>query len=209
MLGIFRRTKLNKWEIPLLTKVFDQLPDDFKLYKEQIKNGLFRGVITGMGDIPNYVAFTYNPEILKKYDDEHGRNYVLKGIRVFDSISKEYVTLNVYMSYGTINGYATPNRKKITPDLEKVDISKFSLEVLDNKDFEKVKNLFSESELKIINPSDVYEVELEGKKYYHLKGLEDGDFIGIDTEKRVYKFTHDPYEIKLLGVDLKSVLNGK
>lgn len=75
-----------------------------------------------------------------------------------------------------------------------------------NIEFDAIRHLFNEEELSLIDPIDVYEVELEGKIYYHVRELEDGDFIGIDDEKNVYKLTHDPYEITLLNKSLVEVL---
>ena len=51
-------------------------------------------------------------------------------------------------------------------------------------------------------------VILEGKTYYHLMDLADGDgdFIGMDLKKRVYLITHDPFEIKLLDKPLREIL---
>lgn len=44
--------------------------------------------------------------------------------------------------------------------------------------------------------------------YYHIYDLKDGDgdFIGIDEKKNVYKITHDPYEITLLEKTLIELL---
>lgn len=49
-----------------------------------------------------------------------------------------------------------------------------------------------------INENDIYAISLNGKEYYHLKELEDGDFIGIDKDNKIYKITHDPYMIQEL-----------
>ncbi|WP_162842699.1 hypothetical protein [Mucilaginibacter pineti] len=49
---------------------------------------------------------------------------------------------------------------------------------------------------------------MDGKVYFHIKDLEDGDFIGIDSDKIIYKITHDPCEIIPLPESLKTVLNG-
>lgn len=58
----------------------------------------------------------------------------------------------------------------------------------------------------MLNPSEVYEIELDGKTYYPIRELEDGDFIATDKEKRVYSITHDPYGVTLLSEDLLGYL---
>jgi hypothetical protein len=49
-------------------------------------------------------------------------------------------------------------------------------------------------------------VKLRGSLYYHLRDLEDGDFIGIDADKIIYKITHDPFEIIPLNETLEQLL---
>ena len=57
-------------------------------------------------------------------------------------------------------------------------------------------SLLTKQELANINENDIYASNLNGKDYYHLKELEDGDFIGIDTDNHIYLIAHDPFEIK-------------
>ncbi len=57
-------------------------------------------------------------------------------------------------------------------------------------------------ERKNINIGDIYITRLDGKDYYHLKELEDGDFIAIDTSNHIFEITHDPFEIKNLDRQL-------
>ena len=66
--------------------------------------------------------------------------------------------------------------------------------------------MFSEEEKSLISPSEVYSIFIEDKEYFHIRDLEDGDFIGIDKDKVVYKITHDPMEVKRLEKELLEVL---
>ncbi|GAA0891745.1 hypothetical protein GCM10009122_14240 [Fulvivirga kasyanovii] len=209
MLGLFKRTKIKDWEVILMKEVFQALDDNFISFRNQLKDGLLRGVRIYSNDPSHYIGFKYTPDVAEKYLDETKEDFSIEGIQVYDEILSKYIDFIIYTTHGLICGYSTPASDKPKFNINKIKLDGVKKVYLNNLDFENVKNLFNESELKLINPSEVYEVELEGKKYYHLKDLEDGDFIGIDTEKRVYKFTHDPYEIKLLGVDLSSVLNSK
>ena len=51
-------------------------------------------------------------------------------------------------------------------------------------------------------------MSLNGKTYYHVQDITDGDgdFIGIDADKNVYEFRHDPFEITLLTEPLETIL---
>lgn len=206
MLSLFKRTKVEFWEIELMVNVLKKLPDEFHLCITHINEGLFRGVLIGLSDIPGYIGFTYNPEIYEKFQQPDGKNFRLEGITVFDIISNEYLYYTIYFSYGVINGYSITGAKKIKIDIQKIDVSNFKLKYRENIDFDRLKNFLTSEELKLINPNDVYVVSLEDKEYFHLMDIEDGDFYGMDLNKNLYKITHDPYNIEKMDISLSDLM---
>lgn len=206
MFGIFKRTKIKNEEIQLLGNVIKKLPVPYSSLINQIEDGLLRGVLIDASDIPGYVAFTYNSSILKKYDNLRESSFKLCNIEVYDRKNSIYVPYEIYVSTGTISGYSLGGGKKHDIDHNKIDITNFKIAYFNNPDYNKIKFLFSVEELNLINSSDIYEVELEGKTYYHLQDMEDGDFIGMDINKNMYKITHDPFQIILQENQLVDLL---
>ena len=206
MFGLFKRTKLNSWEIKLLITIFEQLGQEYFLYKEQMESSLIKSVAEGRGDIKNYVAFLYNSNVLKKYERSTERNFLIKGIRVFDKKIKTLIDFNIYFSFGVINGYATPQSKKPNLDFNLLDVSNSTIEYIDNLGMKLVEKMLTESEIRLINLSDVYELELDNKVFFHIKDLGNGNCIIIDEDKSIYKVIHDPYQIILLNSTLEVVL---
>lgn len=202
----FKRTKYENWETKLLIKIIEKLPEQYLFLKEQVENGLIKKVFIGSSVIPNYVGFSYNPLISRKYEDKKGRFFKLSGIFISDFLTGEFVEIEIFISHGLIMGYSIPQKLKIKPDLTKIKVDNFKRTFFDNADFQKISHLLGKKEISLINPSDVYEVILNGKSFFNIKNLEDGNFIGIDLEKHVYVITHDPFEIKLLNKDLTEVL---
>ncbi len=205
MLGLFKRTKIKAWEIDLLRNTIRLLPLEYRHLEQQIDEGLFKGVLIGLSDLPGYVGFKYNPKILKKFDDKKDRLYTLTGIKVLDAKSKKYLPYTVYVSTGTITGYSITGAEKFIIDVNSIDVTEFKKKYPINVDYQKIEPLLTIKEKKAINPDDVYEVILDNKTYFHIKDLEDGDFIGMDFEKNIYEITHDPYEIKLMKCNLIEV----
>jgi len=113
------------------------------------------------------------------------------------------------VTYGIISGYSIDNESVLNtlPDNISVDTSNINI-IFFNDDDSNIEKFFSKKELSYVNIDDVYEVELDGKIYYHIQDIKDGDgdFIGMDSDKKIYKITHDPYEIKLLSESLIDVL---
>lgn len=198
LFNLFRRTKVENWELELLANVFSRLPNDYSAYEKQIEMGLVKGVLLSDHPFPNYVNFTYDPKIAKSFEDRNGRFFCLKGIEVFDKSLNTWSNLEIYMISGLVCGYCTPTSGKFRPDTDMIRLTGFRKVYLDGYELETMREFLDQSEIDLINPSEFYEVPLEGKTYYHVTDLEDGDFIGLDREKNVYRITHDPYEIKLL-----------
>jgi hypothetical protein len=207
MLGLFKRTKLESWETDLLINVFNKISiDDSMLFISQINDGLFRGVLIGMSDIDGYVGFSYNSKVYNKFYDKKGRNFKLENIKVYDIKSNKYLNFTIYFSFGVINGYSVEGNRKYKLDVSNIITNGFQKKYFDTSDYDQISEIFTERERELLNPSEIYLVKLSDKNYYHLKDLEDGDFLGIDRHKNIYKITHDPFEINLLKGKLEDVL---
>lgn len=207
MFGIFKRTKLKNSEIKLLENVIKKLPSPYSDLINQIKDGLLKGVLTNASDIPGYVAFTFNSSILKKYDRENERDFKLCNIEVYDRKFSSYLPYEIYVSSGTLSGYSWIGNNDFDIDFDKISTENFKMIYSDISDYNKIEYLLSEVEKKLLNPSEVYSVFLNKKEYFHIKDLEDGDFIGIDINKNLYKITHDPMEIKILNETIEAIFD--
>lgn len=204
MLNLFRRTKFKEWELKLLSNITEKLPVEYYPLKQQVKQGLFKGVLVGLSDIPEYVGFTVNSELYKKFYEEKGRNYKLTNIKVYNQSSKNYISCNIYVSYGIINGYSL-SEKKPSIDPDNIIMDDLRIVYLDTAN-EELLQLLTSVEKDLINPSDIYEIVLGGEVYYHLKDLEDGDFIAMNRQKQFFNITHDPFQIIPLQRPLKDIL---
>lgn len=96
-----------------MKSVLIKLPEKYAYLTAQITDGLFRGILLGGSDIPGYVAFTYNTEVLKKYDKVGEVNYKLTNIKVYDNKSSSLLMYEIYVSSGTISGYSLGVRKSM------------------------------------------------------------------------------------------------
>lgn len=207
MFGLFKRTKIESWEIQLLRDVIMKLPSEYSSLINQINDGLFRGVLLDVSDIPGYVAFTFYSEVLKKYDRKNDRDFKLTNIKVFDNKSSFFLPYEIYVSSGTISGYSLGGGKNRSIDVSKIDILGLKKEFIGESDYNRLVKVFDEKEKKLLNPSEVYSVFVDNKEYFHIKDLEDGDFVGMDEKKVVYIITHDPMKVLALDKKITEVLN--
>ncbi|MHA3789596.1 hypothetical protein ACX0HA_15400 [Flavobacterium hauense] len=210
MFGLFKRTKIEIWEIQLLKKALEKLPKEYSSLIDQINDGLLKGVLIHASDINGYIAFTYNSNVLKKYEIKNESGFKLGNIRVFDKKSLRFLILTIYVSSGTINGYALTGGKKYDLDLNNLDISSLKKEYNVNYDYKQILNILDVNERELINSSNIYSVYLGDKEFFNIRELEDGNFVGMDKENNIYKITHDPFETTIIERNkLIDILNGK
>lgn len=164
-------------------------------------------MLVDVSDITGYVAFTFNHDVLKKYDKEGDKDYKLTNIKVYDNKSSGSLPYEIYISSGTISGYSLGGSKKRDIDLSKIDVSSFKKELVGESDYNRIVNLLNDEEKTVVSPSEVYSVFVGDEEYFHLKDLGDGDFIGMDAKKIIYKITHDPMEVNRVDKTLKEILS--
>lgn len=155
---------------------------------------------------PYYVRFTYFPEVSGRFEDPMGRYLRVKNIAVSDLRGEDKARIDIYFSRGLIMGFSMNRDSTFLPDLSTINVANSRLEYLDTPDA-KVDGLIDAKYKKLINWSDVFEVELKGTTYYHLKDIGDGDFIGIDEDRQVYEIRHDPFKVQQLTGDLKEIIS--
>ena len=208
MFSFFKRkppARLNE-HIALAKRICQLLPNQFRTLFDQIEEGIIVGVRTHDKSWANFKRFSLDVDLLNKYEEKAGRSFLVKSISVYDTKLNSFLEVRLVVAYGILLGYSSPLVSDVHADVEKVNVESFHIEYFGEEDFNKLKASFSSAELKLINPADVYEIEIDGKVYYHIKDLEDGDFIGIDADKNVFKIIHDPFEIIRLNESLLEAL---
>lgn len=199
------RSQLNDWEVDLMLNTFKLLGSDYKKFEEQISKGIIKSVRL-YKQFPNYLSFGLNVKLLNEYEKKLESYFEIRGLSVFDTTSKSFIPFGIECDNGLILGYSMVKPINFIPDLNKINVTNHIKIQKGEDEFNKIIFLFSKEELALINPSEVYELDLKGKTYYHLKDIEDGDFLGIDIHKNIYKITHDPFEINLQKNELVNLL---
>jgi hypothetical protein len=207
MFEFFKKGKnKKKTDISFLEKVLLKLPEEYGELLKQFKDGLIKDTFYQSAPVKNYVGFSYNPIKSKEFENKKGRSFMVKGVKILNNVDNKTTDLDIYVAHGLIAGYSTPGTESFIADTNSISYENLYKTYLEDFSQNELANIFTESQIKLINPSEIYEVELEGKIYYHLQDLEDGDFIAMGIDHKIYKITHDPFEIVLIEEDLSEVL---
>lgn len=198
MLGLFKRTgwNIDKDVKKFFQTLFGQLPSEFHFLQEHLQKGVYRRYCFNRDN--NYFI-VFDPEQSDK-SMVKGSNSEIKNIQII--ADKQQYSLDITIYQGLWVGFDTPKNIKDfksyhfdTARVEKAE-SKFAA---DNKIERLVKGLHSES----LDLDDLSEIEVEGKSYFQIKDLEDGNNIAINYKGHVFGLTHDPFKVKLLNKSVK------
>ncbi|RKE56663.1 hypothetical protein [Sphingobacterium detergens] len=204
MFNIFRKKhrKLENWEKTTLQQVFDLLGDGYAHYIEQL--GFIDEVGINRSDIPNLINCKYSVPFYKEFENELIEDFKVEGLIIGDLYKMRDVEVVLYFSDNIFIGYSTNLQVgSFQFNCQKIDISKARKKFWGDEGSSIVKRFLTKKELKSINIGDIYISNINGKDYYHLKELEDGDFLGFDQVGNFFILTHDPFEIR--KIDRKSV----
>ena len=196
------RERENSLVIQIISELCKELPKEYNYLSLQFHEGIIAGVRKDFIDTASHWGVHYNSSIINKYENRKCKDFTIDNIYVSDSKGK-YKTSILVIS-GCFAGVSIEVAELADIDLYTIDVK--GLTISRPKADKTLQKLFTEEELKYLNTSDIYEVKLEDKAYYHLFDFGDGDFIVMDKKKNVYKITHDPYEIDLLETNLLSFL---
>lgn len=207
----FLRKKYGNEDFPLeyelMKRIFAKFGNRFGPIPEQLTAGIITGSEKRKNRTDDFVQFTLDVALLNKFEDKKGRYFTVRDIAVFDQSRDNDIRVRIEICYGLLMGYAFQDPAQLKNlNMDKIEISRSNVEYYDDEGIALIKDLISAEDAKFINPNDVYELELEGKTYYHLMNLEDGDFLAVDTTGIIYKITHDPYELIPLKNGLKDYI---
>lgn len=196
--------RVPKETVDLLIACFDRLDDPrFERCTPQLKAGLLRFQGKNEEFDPGFVRFTYFPHVSGKFQDRKGRWIRISGIKARSKVDGESDRLRIELCWGLVIGYGFERDPGFKPHIASIDVTAARVEYLDTPDKDWAR-LIPDALQPLINWADVFEVELDGKVYFHLKDIGDGDFLGIDNSRTLYEIRHDPYEIRRLTGDLKA-----
>jgi len=204
----FFKKKDNGQYNSLMLLIFEKLQDQYPQIYRQLAEGLIIGCRRMIQKpLPNYTNFNYNIKILNRFEDKSGRGGAIKGIFVFDQISNRYLELNVHIDYGIMIGFWVPASRKFKFDSSKIDIGKQYIYYFENEDFKELKSIIGAKQAELLNESDVNKVLLNGKDYFAIGEVEDGQYIVIDLDGKVYYASYQPFTLRLIENPLNEVLN--
>jgi len=211
-MNIFNRntkTKhLEQFEIKIAELLSNELPELRKVIE---KSKLYR--ISFMEN-PSGILLTrsYSSEEIKRNNNSC---FNLYGLCIFEKKTKKYVQLKLAFFNNSLNQVEVRNPKELHKnfDLNNIKIENIKVDYinLQNPDKEIVLNILKKidnEKLNLLDLENTFEIEIGEKSFFTILDMEDGNYIAIDKQGKVYRLNHDQIErVKIISESVTEFFN--
>jgi hypothetical protein len=200
-MNIFNRKTKQKHIEQLGFTIANLLEEDFPQLKKVIGMSKVYGIDFMHNPAGIYVSRGYKPDAYNEIMRHHRTHFNLKGISILNRKTGEYNPLQLNYLYDSLTRIEVENPQSFHRiyDLDRIKIDKIQLEYLpienpDKKIAEKALKSLTKEQKDLLELEDTFEIEVEGKSYYTILDMEDGNYIAADEYGRIYRLNHDHTE---------------
>lgn len=184
-------------------QVFSQLPPEFQFLLDGLDKGLYKRFSVNHAMKGHAYSISFDPAQSdksmvkgKQFDLEHiiikqdGQAYPLS-ITIHDGL---WINFQIEKNIIDFNDF-------------QIDFSSFKQSIGKFTTDPKIGKLVSGLTCKQLELTNLAEFDIEGKTYYQIKDLEDGNYLTIDNKGQVFGLMHDPYKIELVNKSIKQFVD--
>lgn len=148
-----------------------------------------------------YLSRSYSPKVFEEIKRNHNTSFNLNGILVFEKKSKKYIPLKLYYFHNSLTSINVNDPKKFHRNfdlnnikVEEIEIKHLKLQNPDKEIVLKILNKIDQEKLNLLDIENTFEIEIDEKLFYPILDLEDGNYIAIDMQEKIYLLNHDHKE---------------
>jgi len=191
----YKYNAIRKEQRKLFNTIIEALPEKLSEIKNQTINSNFYD-LTNWELYPDfkYVAIGYVGDTVFKYK-KRGNNYHISGLRIFSKQNNHFEKIELLIQDNLVAGL------KITNSTYQLD--EFKLSSIDNTNFSMTRFDFPPNEIDLfydsldsnirekLNYNELFDIDFNGRTFYVIYDLEDGNYIAVDNKQNVYSLIHD------------------
>lgn len=201
MFGLFKKTswKIEGKSLDFFRQVFSQLPVDYEFLLDGLDKGLYRRFSVNHAMKGNFYSIDFDSTQSDKSMTK-GKHFELENI-VIKQDGKEFL-LNITIHEGLWIGFEI-EKNIVEFNNFQIDLSSFKKSKSKFASDSKIEKLVSGLTCEQLDLTDLGEFDIDGKTYYQIKDLEDGNCIAIDNKGQVFGLIHDQYKIELINKSVR------
>lgn len=203
MFDIFNKKKKNpqgltEKENQFISEIINALALKYPLFKKELDLGVFAWVAPNKVSGEGSFVFGINNEVWQKISDASKGNFLIKNIR-FEDNDKNKVVVELYTTEGLVVGFGTTEQIE-NINLTSIDVSNIWEKHFINEDYSEIEHIIGllnkEQLRKLDMVKNTFKIEIGENTYYPVQDIGDGNYLAIDKTGKVFKITHDPFEVK-------------
>lgn len=191
----YKRSVLRQEQARLFTAVISSLPEDFNEIKQQTLSARFWGLDNWkLYQDFKFITLSYGGDAVFKYK-KRGQSFKISGLQIFSKLTKQFEDIEILIQDNLVSGLKIENSQ--------YDLSEFDIGKINNKGVTKSVFTFSPNDIDIfydsldqeiknkLNPDDLFDVDFNNRTFYSFCDLEDGNYLAVDKNLKVYSLVHD------------------
>lgn len=205
MFGLFKKTswKIEGKAFDFFRQVFMHLPSDFQFLLIGLDKGLYRRFSVNHSMKGHFYFIGFDPSQSDKSIFK-GKDYELENILIKQD--GQVFPLNIIIEEGLWIGFEFEKNILDFNNFE-VDMSSFAKSKSKFSLDTKIEKLVSGLTCDKLDLTNLGEFDFDGKTYYQIKDLEDGNYIAINNKGQVFGLIHDPYKIELINRSVRQFVD--
>jgi hypothetical protein len=205
MFGLFKKTswKIEGKAFNFFRQIFIQLPADFQFLTTGLDKGLYRRFSVNHAMKGHFYSIGFDPSQSDKSMTK-GKQFELENI-IINQDGHEY-KLNITIYDGLWIGFEI-GKNILDFNSFQVDLSSFKKSKSKFAADTKIEKLLNGLTCRQLDLTNLGEFEVDGKLYYQIKDLDDGNYIAIDNKGKVFGLIHDPYKIELINKSVRQFVD--
>lgn len=178
--------------------VSEMLINDFPEFKKVLKISKLYGINFTTKPEGIHLTKGYKPKDFEELKKNYNIHFNLNGVYVFNNNLKTYIPIKLNYLNNALTNIEIDNPKKFHKNfninnlkIEKLSIEKLSIENPEKEIVLKILEKVDAEKLNLLDLDNTFEIELNGKLYYTILDMEDGNYIAIDIQGKFYSLSHD------------------
>lgn len=208
----YRKSVVRQEENRLFIAIIKALPGSLS----DIKINSINSKLFGLIDWKQYagfkfVTFSVSEKTLLE-NRKRGCNFRISGISIFSLKTNKFEDVEFLVKNNFISGIRISNDNF---QISQFDISKINTEKITKIDFsfppddiDVFYNSLDQDIKNKLNIDDIFDIEFNRKTYYVFFNLEDGNYLAVDKNQKVYSLVHDAKPMsKLMKISFLQMIN--
>ena len=182
-------------------KIAELLNNEFPEFKKVIEMSNLSAIHFTVKPQGIYLNRSYSPKVFEEIKRNHNTSFHLNGILVFEKKSKKHIPLKLHYFHNSLTSINIDDPKNFHRNfdlnnikVEEIEIGHLKIQNPDKEIVLKVLKNIDEEKLNLLDIENTFEIEIGEKFFYTILDMEDGNYIAIDKQGKIYRLNHDHKE---------------